>query len=355
MSIARDGWLWIIPLLAGAMALGFLVRRHRLRGLERYLNSHPGPELWPPPPGVEISRSFDGLRLSLLLLSGSLLGFSALGPSFGTRAVPVSVAEEPLILLVDVSHSMGVGDAPGSRQDFARLMVRRILASVPEVPVALGIFAGDAQLVLPPSTDHALVLGMADAAAPTPFSGRGTRLAPALEMLLAWMQSGAWRDGPGVVVLSDGEDFGPRGRALEMAREIRRRGGWICTLSMGTATGGMVPIPGGAGGGSSALMPSGDGADDRAASGISRADAAYMAQVAREGGGVAARSGSMDEVNDLLAFLGEWRSEQVLGVSVEKRPLELWPLFLGLAIAGLGLEAVLEQVGFKKGEGALKC
>lgn len=344
MSLAREGWVWILPVLAGAMGLGFWIRKGRLREVERYLNGHPGPEFWPPPPPVDLSRSFGGLRASVLALSGLLLTLSALGLRLGTREVPVPVAGEPLIILLDVSRSMVVPDAPGNRLLAARLMVRRVLGRTPGVPVALGIFAGDAQMVLPPTTDRPLVLGTLDAVGPSPFSGWGTLTASALEMVLEGMHGGTDGDEPGVLILSDGEDFGSPDQVLALAREIRLKGGWVSTLTLGTEAGGVVPTPGGAGHRQQELMWD-TGNAEAGEDAFSRANPGYLAQIAQAGGGFAARAGSVEDVKELLSFLDGWSSKQALGVSMEERPVNVWPLLLSLAIAGLFLETVLDQTG----------
>lgn len=225
------------------------------------------------------------------------------------------------------------------------MVARRVLGEIPEIPIGLGVFAGSAHLLLPPTADRALLLSTLDAADPSILSERGTRLASALEAVRAKQEEALGQGGFGVLILSDGEDHGGRDEALSLAREIQALGGWVAAVSLGSRSGGPVPsLPASPGMLMSGLGPAEAGGDRPQ----SRADPEFLAEVARSGGGVFASGDSPEEVKALLAYLGEWGAVEATGVKMEEVPLEAWPLFLALALAGLFLEGALDHWSLRR-------
>jgi len=348
VTFSREWALWAIPVLVGLMLLALRVRSRRLRRLEGYLQGHPGPELWPfSPAPARLPGLWKG-RALLLALSGTALGLALAGPRLGTRTIPVSAPAAPLYILLDISPSMAVGDVPGGRLAGARILVRRVLAEVPDLPVALGVFAGDSHLLLPPASDPPLFLRTLDAVDFTLLAGGGTRLASALNMVLRQWQAVGMDGGPGVLLLSDGEDHGSREEALALAREIREGGGWVSSVILGTRAGGPVPRPGTPG---PRVMAGVLGAEAEGESPHSRADPEFLTDLVAAGGGALAAWNSPQEVTGLMGALESWGSRETRDVKLEEVPLEAWPVFLFLAVAGFLVEGLLDRAHAGRKEG----
>lgn len=346
MSLGREGVLWLIPILLAGMGLGMRVRWKTIRRAEQYLTSHPGPELWPGvPEGPRLPGRW-GTRGVILLFSGVFLGLSLAEPQAGTLQVPVPSPVAPLFIFLDVSPSMAVQDVPGSRLVGAKFAVRRVINELPKTPLALGVFAGEAHLILPPTADGNLLMSTLDAATPAMLTGGGTRLAAPLAVLAASGEGNRMGEGVGeavagfgVLILSDGEDHGSREDALSLVHEIRRMGGRVSTVVLGSRAGGPVPSPHATVSGLRLDLAGAEAGEDRP---FSRADPALLSAVAEVGGGRSARWDSLEEMTALLTDLEAWGAREASGVEMEAVPRNVWPAFLALAVLGLFLESFLD-------------
>jgi Ca-activated chloride channel family protein len=343
MTFAHPVLLASIPPICGVLALAFKTRVRRVRQMEAYLNGHSGAEFWPQ---LHPSPSLGGrwrIRGLLVVLSGSLLGVALAQPQAGSRAVPILTPVEPLILVLDISRSMGVGDVPLGRLNAARLLARRIVGEAGAAPVGLVVFAGEAYGILSPSTDRELLFGYMDVANPDLLTQQGTELAPALESAMEMGEEGGY----GVLLLSDGEGHGEADEVLRLAEEIRNNGGWISAISLGTESGGLVPTTGSL---SASLRIGALRAETEGGVPLSQARPAFLAEVAKAGGGVFAQGITPAELSSLLGWVGGWVVDQEVGVEVTDVPVEAWSWFLALAIGGLMLELALESLPSRKDE-----
>ncbi len=326
--------LWSVPLFMVVLAGGTALRGLRAARLERYLRSGPGPQFWVEPPGSGRPPGRWLLRSLLMAAAGGVLAWTLSAPSLGSREVPVPAPSLPLVVVLDVSRSMDVGDVPLGRMGAARILVRRIVEEIGDLPLGLVLFAGDAHGVLPPTTDRGLLLGYLSAADPGVMSHQGTSVPRALQVARDLMEGEG-----GIILLSDGEDHQDPEASLALAREVARGGGWVSTVSLGTEAGGPLPAREGPGG---ALMISPPGAETGEGSPRSRARPAFLASLAREGGGVSTLQENPRDVARLLAWLRDWARSQEVGVVLEEVPVEGWPWLLALAVSALLGEALLD-------------
>ncbi|MCU0256229.1 MAG: VWA domain-containing protein [Vicinamibacterales bacterium] len=236
-----------------------------------------------------------GWRADLAALPGAAGGHApravGAGPRWGRAVALVSLAlaaaspalragrpdtagGPTLVLVLDVSMSMGATDVSPSRLEEAK---RQIAAGV-EAPfggrVALLAFTADATLVCPPTTD---LVAFADLLAATREDAATPGLslaAPALARALDLVGRG---EGD-VVLVSDGEFPDEDRRQLQdVMREAARRGVRISTVGVGTDGGAPVPVRGSA---------TGQVLTDQAGAPLSsRLDAAVLRWLAEEGGG----------------------------------------------------------------------
>ena len=227
-------WLWPIPVLLIAGVLGTvlgLLGRHAARRRRSLLAPWVGAgcESWPA--AVLPRRS----RWRALALAGTwVLVLVALArPQWGTVG---SVADlgGTVVLAIDSSASMRAADVSPSRQALARQWVGDLAAQLPGCRLGLITFAGEAQVLCPPTVDHAIFRELLTEVAAAVPSREGSELGPALELGRKVLE----RAGGGIlVVVTDGEyhDRDP-GAALQ--------GGRRGTLDLLTVTvGGSTPVP----------------------------------------------------------------------------------------------------------------
>ena len=114
-----------------------------------------------------------------------LLALGALGIAMARPHVSVTVQREQatIVLAIDSSGSMRAEDVAPTRMAAAQAAVRSFLDGLPpKFRVGMVTFAGEAQVVAPPSTDRELVLGSLDYLIPLRGTAIGDAVARAAEV-----------------------------------------------------------------------------------------------------------------------------------------------------------------------------
>jgi Ca-activated chloride channel family protein len=191
-EFARPFLLPVAVLAPFALALLALVRRRHLRvpSLAR----------------VRRSRLGVDLALALALLGVACAWLAAAGPRRASlRSAPS--AGRDLVVLLDLSASMGRPRDQGSGLAAARYAVRRLADLRRDDRLALVAFGGKAAVLSPLTRDHATLLSLASSMAPVAF-GAETAIGDAIAVALQQLRD--TRRGSGCIVLvSDGEsNFG---------------------------------------------------------------------------------------------------------------------------------------------------
>jgi Ca-activated chloride channel homolog len=150
MRFERPLLLLALVVLAAVVALGWwLLRRRRMRYAVRFTNL----DVLAAVAGGSAWRRF----VPPALFVGALAALCvALARPHVERLIPVEKAM--VILVIDTSRSMQAKDVKPTRLAAAQEAMRHFLDRVPDkVRVGLVVFAGDAQIGAPPTTDHDLV------------------------------------------------------------------------------------------------------------------------------------------------------------------------------------------------------
>jgi Ca-activated chloride channel homolog len=188
-----------------------------------------------------------GERGRALLLVGAvgLLALAAAGPRYGTELREIRQEGVDLVIALDVSNSMRAEDVAPSRLERARHELEGVLASLRGSRVGIVLFAGEAFLHCPLTTDLNAVRLFLRAADPSLIPTQGTDLAEALRVAAEAFEAGAGgaADDPRarvVLVVSDGEDhpdrYGPALRAAEDAGIV------FYAAGVGEPEGGPIPV-----------------------------------------------------------------------------------------------------------------
>ena len=146
------------------------------------------------------------------------------------------------ILVLDLSPSMAATDVPPDRATRARYLISDFLNAAQDTRVALVVFAGEAHIVAPLTTDVETVRALLPPLAPNIMPEPGDELAPALDEAGRLIQTGAGA-GVQVVILTDG--IVDPAHALESAQRLRSLGATVNVIGIGTQSGAPVPMKGG--------------------------------------------------------------------------------------------------------------
>jgi Ca-activated chloride channel family protein len=153
------------------------------------------------------------------------------------------------------------------------MMVENLVDHFTDDKIGLIVFAGDAFVQLPITSDYVSAKMFLSNIDPSMMSFQGTDIARAIEM---GTHSFTPEEGVGkaIIVITDGEDH--EGGAIEAAEAAKKKGMRVFVLGMGSPQGAPIPIPG-----------TGDYMKDRSGNTVMSALNEEMCrQVAEAGGGV---------------------------------------------------------------------
>ena len=179
-----------------------------------------------------------GLKFTLLLLAMILLIIALANPQIGTKLETVKREGVDIVFALDISNSMKAEDFRPNRLENAKRQISLLLQRLQNDRVGIVVFAGNAFLQLPLTTDYSaaqLFLSSID----TDFiSVQGTAIGSAIRLSMKSFVRGEIKHRV-ILVISDGEDF--EEDAIPAAKEAAADGIIIHAIGMGSPQG--VPIP----------------------------------------------------------------------------------------------------------------
>lgn len=341
-------------LLGGLGLLGLWRRGRRQRRLEAYLERGQGSGFWPRGGWRVGARVGWGVRGLLLSVGALALGGALADLPWGTTELVVNRGAPPLVIVMDVSWSMGVPDVPGGRMERARALAFRAVGSRGGGEVAVVAFAGEAWTLLPLTADAAMVRTVLGAVAPGLVGAPGSSAGKGLQEARRLLEEAGFPPGSVVLLLSDGEWHGEGDGAVGEGRYLARRGVGVWCLTVGTPEGGAVPLealdetpqsPGRTG----RLQAGGPAAEARREAPLSRADPEAMARVALAGRGGAGRGDREEEVQRVLEGLGRGEGGGEARPEVVEIPRPGRRVLLSVALLALCLEWILGTPRWRPG------
>ena len=230
--------LLVVALVPLAVALVTYAARRRREALGLFL----GPRASSTADGLARLVRRRAVRAALVVAALACLGVALAGPRFGLDRREARQESLDLLVALDVSESMRTDDVAPSRLERAKLEIERIVEARRGDRVGLVLFAGDAFLQCPLTSDRSAIRLFLDAADPEQVGVQGTDFANALRVASeAFNAAGAANEERprALVVVSDGEDH--EGGLEAAADALRESGVTLLALGIGTDEGGFVP------------------------------------------------------------------------------------------------------------------
>lgn len=240
MRFLAAGRLWLLPAVAALAACYVALQFRRRRHAVRFTNLALLDSVAPRRPGW---RRHLPAAAFLLMLTSLTVAFAR-----PTGLVRVPRERATVVVAIDTSISMMAEDVEPTRYVAAKDAAGRFVDRLPErFNVGLVSFSGTAQVLVPPTTDHAGVRRAVDRLSLGPRTAIGEAIFASLDTVAILP------DGPGspparIVLLSDGETT--VGRANEEASQAARAAGVpVFTIAFGTDEGTvtvgdrLVPVP----------------------------------------------------------------------------------------------------------------
>ena len=195
--------------------------------------------------------------LARMLLSLSAIGFLIIAwanPQIGSRLEEVKRQGVDVIIALDVSNSMKARDLQPNRLERAKQIISRLIDRLENDRIGLVVFAGQAYVQLPITTDYAAAKLFLNTIDTDLIPTQGTAIGAAIRLAT---ESFTEKDKKHkvLIVITDGENH--EDDALEATREAVATGVVIHTIGMGSPEG--TPIPASRNGNAQDFLKDNDG------------------------------------------------------------------------------------------------
>lgn len=286
--------LWLIPLLFILRLAGWKKKRKRAK---KFGDSSLLALLTP-----DVSKYRPTVKFWLQMVALAVLILMLARPQMGTKISHEKRNGIEAIICMDISNSMKAEDVAPNRLDKSKMLVENLVDHFTNDKVGLVVFAGDAFVQLPITSDYVSAKMFLQNIDPSLIGTQGTDIARAIQVA---MHSFTQQDkvGRAIIVITDGEDH--EGGAEKAAEEARKKGINVFILGVGNTKG--APIPDGQGG----YMNDASGQVV-----MSALNENMCQQIAKAGSGtyihVDNTSEAQDELNDALTKLQKGETDSVI-------------------------------------------
>ena len=223
--------LAVIPVLA---LVRWLLERKQHKRLRKFGDPELLSQLMP-----DVSRWRPAAKFWTLEAALALLIVMIARPQMGTRISHDKRTGIETIIAMDISNSMLAEDVAPSRLDRTKMMVENLVDNFTDDKIGLIVFAGDAFVQLPITSDYVSAKMFLSDIHPSLMATQGTDIATAINMATNsfTQQQGV---GKAIIVVTDGEDH--EGGALEAAKDAKKKGMRVYVLGVGSPNGAPIPL-----------------------------------------------------------------------------------------------------------------
>lgn len=231
-------YLWLLLAVPVLFLVRFVVWKQRKNKLKKFGDPQLLRQLMP-----DASVARPRVKFALLMAALSLLIVLLARPQMGSRISKEKRNGIETIIALDISNSMMATDIVPSRLDKSKLLVENLVDHFTNDKIGLVVFAGDAFVQLPITSDYVSAKMFLQNIDPSLIASQGTDIARAIDVSMHSFTQ-AEKVGKAIIVITDGEDH--EGGAVEAAKIARKKGINVFILGVGDPKG--APIPTGDGG-----------------------------------------------------------------------------------------------------------
>lgn len=231
-------YLWLLLLIPLLAMIYLYSLRQSKRRLKRFGSLKLMHQL---SPMVSPRRTLIKFVLAELILT--LLILIVAHPQIGNKIANNTSREGiEVIMALDISNSMLATDVVPSRLDKSKLMVEGLMNKFTKNKLGLIVFAGDAFVQLPITSDYVSAKMFLDNINPSLIGTQGTDIGKAINLAMHSFTPNT-QTGKAIVVITDGEDN--EGGAEAMAKQAQEKGIKVFILGIGSTQGTTIPMPNG--------------------------------------------------------------------------------------------------------------
>lgn len=238
MDFAHPYILYLLAVIPVLVALFIWARVSRRRKLARFGNPAVIASLMP-----ESSKYIPIVKIALQSLALAALIIALARPRYGEKKVDEERNGIEVMIAVDVSRSMLASSTDDSksvsRLNRAKRIFSQLIDNLENDKVGIVVFAGDAYLQLPITTDFVSAKIYLDEISTDMINVQGTDIGAAISKALDGFTS-AKDVNKAIVLITDCEDH--EQRAVEIAKKAREAGVQVDVIGIGSTKGALIPL-----------------------------------------------------------------------------------------------------------------
>ena len=182
-----------------------------------------------------ISRKREWVKFVLMEMGLLLLILIVARPQVGSKIASNKEREGiETIIALDISNSMLAEDVAPSRLEKSKLLVENLMDKFSEDKIGLIVFAGDAFVQLPITSDYVSAKMFLDNINPSLIGTQGTDIGKALQLSMNSFTPNS-KVGKAIILITDGEDN--EGGAEDTAKQAYSKGIKVFILGIGSKEG----------------------------------------------------------------------------------------------------------------------
>ncbi len=325
IQFAQSEYLLLILLIPFLYVFQAINRRLRRKRIEKLGDLSIIDTLMP-----TASKARGWIKLTILSIAIFFFAIGLSRPQLGARIKEIEGKGIEIMIAVDVSNSMLAQDYSPNRLERAKLAISRLTDNLKEDRIGLIVFAGQAFVQLPITSDYVSAKMFLSSINTTSVPVQGTSLSDAINLSVKSFSAESAKSSRAIILLTDGEDH--EDDPAEAAKTAKELGAVVYTLGIGSDTGKPIPLPDGE------LLKDKEGNIV-----VTKLDEKTLIKVAEAGGGRYVRAGNSDF--GLEAIVGQIRSldKQSFKSVVFEDFNEQYMYFFGIALLFFILEFLITE------------
>lgn len=186
----------------------------------------------------QMSKYKHGIKFSILMLALSFMIIGWANPQWGTKKEKVKRKSVDVFIALDISQSMLAEDISPNRLERAKKFTQNLINELKGERIGVIIFAGNAYLQMPLTTDYAAAELFVRSANIYQATTQGTAISEAIDLAERSFEQDN-KHHKALIIVTDGENHDQD--AIERAKKANENGLLIFTVGVGTADGAYIP------------------------------------------------------------------------------------------------------------------
>ena len=229
----HPNYLYLFLLLPLMLAVFLYFMQGKKKALKKFGNMQLLRALMP---DVALKKQY--VKFWLLLICAGLFILVIAGPQFGSKLETVKKQGIEVIVCLDVSNSMLSTDISPTRLDKAKQILSRLVDNLSNDKIGLIVFAGDAYIQIPITSDYVSAKMFLSAIKPSMVPTQGTAIGTAINLAVKSFTPSETSEKT-IILITDGEDH--EDNSVGAAAAAAEKGVTVNVLGIGSLQGSPIP------------------------------------------------------------------------------------------------------------------